>query len=75
MGFERGAIGYRMYHLPKKLPSDVIERFAELAAPGFGTPVEGPIFGWVTGRHHWITATSDICRLLPISGDFCRLTR
>lgn len=51
MGFERGAIGYRMYHLPKKLPSDVIERFAELGAPGFGTPVEGPIFGWVTGRH------------------------
>jgi hypothetical protein len=51
MAFESGSISCRLFTLPKKLPDDVVERFAKEAAPPLDTLSEGEVKGWVTGRH------------------------
>ncbi|HBA84336.1 MAG TPA: hypothetical protein DCZ95_09610 [Verrucomicrobia bacterium] len=51
MAFESGSISCRMFTMPRKLPEDVVERFAKDAAPPLETIAEGEVKGWVTGRH------------------------
>lgn len=51
MGFESGAVSFRVFHLPRKLPRDFAERFAEHAAPPLESARHGPVRGWVSGRH------------------------
>ncbi len=51
MGFESGAVSFRVYHLPRRLPKDFVERFADHAAPPLDTVGPAPIYGWVSGRH------------------------
>jgi len=51
MGFEQGAISFRMYYLTRSLPADAIERFAARAAPPIDKVSIEQTAGWVTGRH------------------------
>lgn len=51
MGFEKGSASFRMMEMPRAMPEDWAERFAEYAA-GPLTAVKGEEErGWVTGRH------------------------
>ena len=51
MAFESGSVSYRMFYVTKAMPPDVVERFAENAAPPLDTLSDGEIHGWVSGRH------------------------
>lgn len=51
MGFDSGALSFRMFYLPKGLPDDHIERFADEAAPSLVALDRQGISGWVTGHH------------------------
>ncbi len=51
MGFENGSVSFRLFHVPKRLPEDLIERFKKHVAPSLDHLGEDPIHGWVTGRH------------------------
>lgn len=51
MAFESGSVSFRVFYVPRPLPRDAIERFAEHAAPSLDTLADGAIHGWVTGRH------------------------
>jgi hypothetical protein len=51
MGFDSGSIGFRVFHLSREFTRDVVERFAEHAAPPVESLGREPIQGWVTGRH------------------------
>lgn len=52
MAFESGSLSFRVFVLPKKLPENVIDRFAEHAVPPLHfTLTENTHQGWVTGRH------------------------
>ncbi|MBN1673769.1 MAG: hypothetical protein JXR37_22165 [Kiritimatiellae bacterium] len=51
MGFESGALGFRIFYVPDGVPDDFIKRFARHAAPPIEKLGVDPIHGWVTGRH------------------------
>ena len=51
MAFESGSASFRIFYVPRPLPRNAIERFAENAAPPIDTLADGAIHGWVTGRH------------------------
>ena len=51
MPFEQGSLSFRMYFMPRTLPSDAVQRFADYAAPPLSSSSEGVVRGWVTGRH------------------------
>ena len=51
MAFESGAISLRMCYVPKGLPENMIDRFADAAAPPIDALGRDPMTGWVTGRH------------------------
>jgi hypothetical protein len=51
MGFDRGAVSYRVFYLPKKLPENAVDLFAQHAAPAVSSIGEEEVRGWVTGRH------------------------
>lgn len=51
MGFESGAVSFRVFHLPRKMPDDALERFAEHAIPPVESVSHGEVRGWASGRH------------------------
>ena len=51
MGFESGAVSFRVFELVQGLPSDHLEKFASHAAPGVDLMGSNEISGWVSGRH------------------------
>ncbi len=51
MGFDSGALSFRMFYLPKGMPDNAVERFAEDAAPSLAALDREGISGWVTGHH------------------------
>ena len=51
MSFESGSMSFRMLYVPRPLPRDAIQKFADKAAPPLKTLVDGELNGWVTGRH------------------------
>jgi hypothetical protein len=51
MGFDSGALSFRMFYLPKGMPDDAVERFAANAAPSLAALDREGISGWVTGHH------------------------
>lgn len=51
MSFDSGNLGFRMFYLPKGLPSDAVDRFAEHASPSLAALDREGISGWVTGHH------------------------
>ena len=51
MGFDRGSVSFRMFHLGTGFGPALVERFAAHAAPPIETLGHEPIQGWVTGRH------------------------
>jgi hypothetical protein len=51
VSFESGSVSFRIFHVPRKLPENAVERFARDAAPGLDALRDTPIHGWVTGRH------------------------
>ncbi len=51
MAFESGSASFRIFYVPRPLPRNAIERFAEHAAPAIESLSDGAIQGWVTGRH------------------------
>lgn len=51
MPFESGALSFRWYYMPRRLPDDVVERFAEHALPPLTGDMPEKLAGWVTGRH------------------------
>lgn len=51
MPFEHGPVSFRMLQLPRALPPDAVDRFADCAAPPLSASSEGEVRGWVTGRH------------------------
>lgn len=51
MAFESGAIGFRVYWLPKTFSKEAVELFAQHAAAPLSAIGEEEIRGWVTGRH------------------------
>ena len=51
MGFESGSVSCRVFYVPKGIPEDSLERFAQKTAPSLETLREDPVSGWVTGRH------------------------
>ena len=51
MPFESGSVSFRLFHVPHKMPDDVIDRFAARAAVPLDTVSNEPMYGWVTGRH------------------------
>lgn len=51
MAFESGSASFRIFYVPRPLPRNAMERFAEHAAPPIDTLSDGTIQGWVTGRH------------------------
>lgn len=51
MGFESGSVSFRFFHLPRPLPEDAVDRFAEHALRGIEHVGEEEVRGWVTGRH------------------------
>ena len=55
MGFESGSISFRVFSMPRPMPEDAIERFAELSIPPLETISESALYGWVTGRHMFDT--------------------
>jgi phenylpyruvate tautomerase PptA (4-oxalocrotonate tautomerase family) len=59
MGFDNGTVGFRIFHLPEKLPTDAVERFAANVAPPLEYVKEEPQWGWVTGRHLLDTEISE----------------
>ncbi len=62
MGFDRGGVSFRMFYLTQSFGPELVERFAEHAAPPIETLSHEPIQGWVTGRHLLDTRlTEDSC--------------
>lgn len=51
MSFESGSVSFRAFYLPRAMPRNAVERFAEHAAPPIETLSDGEINGWVSGRH------------------------
>jgi hypothetical protein len=51
VAFEGGSISFRMFYLPHEFPPDLVDRFADAAAPSLDRLKDGEINGWVTGRH------------------------
>jgi len=51
MPFERGSISFRMFHVPHRLPTDIVARFAQRAAPPLKSMGTEPVHGWIGGRH------------------------
>jgi hypothetical protein len=51
VSFESGSTSYRMFYVTKAMPRDLVQRFAENAAPPLSTLGDGEIHGWVSGRH------------------------
>jgi len=51
MSFESGSVSFRMFHVPHRLPKDIVERFAQRAAPPLKSMGTEPIHGWIGGRH------------------------
>jgi len=71
VAFESGSVSYRMFYVTKALPGDVVERFAENAAPPINTLSDGEIHGWVSGRH---LLDRVITEKNAVYGGFLRLT-
>jgi hypothetical protein len=71
MGFETGAVSFRIYHWPRKLPDDAIARFAAHVPPPIDTLGEGVYTGWVTGRH---LLDRNINEATAMVGGYLRLT-
>lgn len=51
MAFDSGAVSFRLFYLPQQFPENVLDMFADDAAPGLDTLREEPITGWITSRH------------------------
>ena len=51
MGFESGAVSFRVFHLPRTMPGDALDLFAENAIPPVDTVSHGELRGWASGRH------------------------
>lgn len=51
MGFDSGSLSCRLFYVPRGLPGNVVERFADHAAPPLDTLGHGAIHGWVSSRH------------------------
>jgi len=51
MSFESGSMSGRFFLVPKPLPADAVDRFADRAIPGLESLGDGVIQGWTTGRH------------------------
>lgn len=51
MPFENGRISFRIFSMPRDLPTDYIERFARHCAPPIESCSGGNTSGWVSGRH------------------------
>ena len=71
MPFEKGSVSFRMYFMPRKLPDDAVQRFADYAAPPLSSSSEGVVRGWVTGRHLMDTQIDENSAYY---GGFLRLT-
>lgn len=51
MPFDRGTITCRVCLLPKELPANVVQRFADRSAGSLESVKDEPQWGWVSGRH------------------------
>ncbi len=51
MPFDRGTVSFRVCHLPKPVPDDVLEQFSSKAAGPLEYVKDEPQWGWVSGRH------------------------
>ena len=70
MGFESGSVSFRFFTLPRSLPEDAVERFAEHALSGVQQVQAEEVKGWVTGRH---LMDRNITSESAIYGGFLRL--
>lgn len=51
MSIQHGSLSVRLFHVPRPLPADAVERFAALALPHIGDIGTDTVQGWVTSRH------------------------
>ncbi len=51
MGFDSGAVAFRLFYLSESYDSSIVEAFARHAAPPITSLDRDPITGWVTGKH------------------------
>jgi len=51
MAFDSGSVSFRMFYLPRPIPSPEHEGFLQRVAPPLDTIRDQPVFGWVTGRY------------------------
>ena len=51
MAFDQGAVNFRLFYMQNTLKPEIVEQFAEHAAPPISTLNRDPISGWVTGKH------------------------
>lgn len=51
MGFDTGAVAFRLFYLPCPADSSLLDKFAAHAAPPITDLKTDPITGWVTGQH------------------------
>ncbi|NLL82832.1 MAG: recombination-associated protein RdgC [Lentisphaerae bacterium] len=51
MGFDSGSVSFRLFRLSQSFGPELVEAFADHAAPPIEYLASEPIFGWVGGRH------------------------
>lgn len=71
MGFENGSVSFRMFHLPREMPANAVERFSKFVAPPLQNLKDSPLNGWVTGRH---LLDRQISKDTAYFGGFLRMT-
>ncbi len=71
MSFESGSVSLRMFYVPKALPEDILERFAEHTIGSVETLRDEEIHGWVGPRH---LLDREISEETALSGGTLRLT-
>jgi len=71
MSFESGSVSLRLFYVPKPLPDDVLERFAEHTIGSVDTLRDEEIHGWVGPRH---LLDREISEATAMPGGYLRLT-
>ncbi|MBC8205868.1 MAG: recombination-associated protein RdgC [Kiritimatiellales bacterium] len=71
MSFESGSVSLRMFYVPKELPDDILERFAEHTIGSVDTLRDEEIHGWVGPRH---LLDREISEDNALPGGYLRLT-
>ena len=71
MSFESGSVSLRMFYVPKELPDDILEKFAEHTIGSVETLRDEEIHGWVGPRH---LLDREISEDNALPGGYLRLT-